>query len=1080
MEHNLQNVIDNPKFQNELASIAKELSLDVSEVQKEGAECISELYAQQHPIANMLSVKGFQFMMSKAYNNKVDIDPKEIKKLMKLMRQNSVAFILTHKTYLDTVVLVTTLARYGMPIPYTFGGINLAFPGFKQLGKKSGLIFIRRSFKDDLVYKAALQHYISCMIENGDHLTWNIEGTRSRTGKIVYPQMGILKYIMKGAQESTRNIKYVPVSIVYDLIPDVKQMTEEGKGKEKKSEDVKAFLNYFKKLGNEYGKAAIRFGEPVEPEEHQNAIIPDIEEDSYSDKNTLPRFAFELIHKANMITPVTTVSLVCNVLLNNFSLTKKEIEIDVIKLMNYIEQRKKDVLIERGKSISASVQKALNLLKSSGIVQKNKAGYKTQHSLAPTEFLSATYYANMAAAHLYHRAFIEMALVKIKDEKEHRILSFWEEIMRLRNLFKFEFFYTNKPQFSSEIEAELNLFDKNWRAIISDPEGDIENLLLKQELFVSKGLLLIYLESNKVVCHTLNTWDLEDEFSESEFIELCLFKGKELHWRNRISRLDSVSKPFLISALRLAKNSKLTPIDKKIDFKELDVWMNLLDNLTERLYFLQKLELVRVKKNVRKNSDENEMVPGAELESISKEISKDEEGPHIAAFFDLDRTIINDFSAKQFIKSRLLSGKSTPQELLSQFATIVAYAIGNRDFETLTKISALGVKGIQEKQFIDLGEEIYQEHLASTIYPESRTLIASHLEKGHQVVIISAATRYQVTPVANELGIKDIFCTEMEVQKGKFTGVISEMCWSEGKARAGRTFAKTNKIDLAKSFFYTDSIDDYPLLEIIGNPIATNPDNKLSQLAFENNWPILRFKETTKKPLVNGLRTGLAAASLYPSAVKGILAGVLSLSHKEGVNTTISSIGDLGTKLAGLDINIKGKHNLKDHRPAVFCFNHQSSADFFIILKLLRKDVTGIAKKELELTPFGPIFKAMGAIFIDRSNKKKALESMRNAAEILKNGTSVAIAPEGTRSGSKKLGVFKKGAFHLAMKAGVPIVPIVIKNAYMAMPKGSKIFKPTHIEVVVLDPVDTSEWKPKHLDSYVENVRNLFLKELEN
>lgn len=1080
MEYNLQNIIDNSKFQETLASIAKEQEMDLVEVQKNGAACLSELYSKQHPIANVLSVKGFQFMMSKAYNSKIDIDPQEIKKLMKLMRQNSVAFILTHKTYLDSVVLVTTLARYGMPIPYTFGGINLAFPGFKQLGKNSGLIFIRRSFKDDLIYKAALRHYISCMIENGDHLTWNIEGTRSRTGKIVYPQMGLLKYIMEGAQESSRNIKYVPVSIVYDLIPDVKQMTEEGKGTEKKSEDIKAFVNYFKKLGNDYGKAAIRFGDPVEVGEHQNAIIPDIEEDSYSDKNTLPRFAFELIHKANMITPVTTVSLVCNVLLNNFALTKKEIEIDVIKLMNYIEQRKKDVLIERGKSISASVQKALNLLKSSGIVQKNKAGYKTQYNLAPTEFLSATYYANMASAHLYHRAFIEMALVKIKDEKTNRILSFWEEIMRLRNLFKFEFFYTNKPQFSSEIEAELNLFDKNWRDIISNPDGNIENLLAKQELFVSKGLLLVYLESNKVVCHTLNTWDLEDEFSDGEFIELCLFKGKELHWQNRISRLDCVSKPFLVSALRSAKNSKLTPIDKKIDVKELANWMDLLDNLTERLLFLQKLELVKAKKTSTEDTDENGIVPGSELKSISQEIEKDEEGPHIAAFFDLDRTIINDFSAKQFVKSRLLSGKSTPKELLSQFIAIIAYATGNRDFESLTKISALGVKGIKEKQFIDLGEEIYQEHLASTIYPESRTLIASHLKRGHQVVIISAATRYQVTPIANELGIKDIFCTEMEVQKGKFTGVISEMCWSEGKARAGRTFAKTNNIDLSKSFFYTDSIEDYPLLEIVGKPIATNPDTKLSQLAFENNWPILRFKENTKKPLVNGLRTGLAAASIYPSAVKGLIKGSLAMSRQEGANTTIASIGDLGTKLAGLDIAVKGKHNLVDHRPAIFCFNHQSSADFFILLKILRKDIAGIAKKELEYTPLGPIFKAMGAIFIDRSNKTKAIAAMKPAVEALKNGTSIVIAPEGTRSGSKTLGTFKKGAFHLAMKAGVPIVPIVIKNAYMAMPKGSKIFKPTHIEVVVLDPVDTSEWRSKHIDTYVEEVRNLFLKELDN
>ena len=78
------------------------------------------------------------------------------------------------------------------------------------------------------------------------------------------------------------------------------------------------------------------------------------------------------------------------------------------------------------------------------------------------------------------------------------------------------------------------------------------------------------------------------------------------------------------------------------------------------------------------------------------------------------------------------------------------------------------------------------------------------------------------------------------------------------------------------------------------------------------------------------------------------------------------------------------------------------------------------------------------------------------AVEVLKSGVSVAIAPEGTRSGSKTLGTFKKRAFHLAMQAGVPIIPIVIKNAYMAMPKGTNLFKPTHIEVVVLEPVDTS------------------------
>lgn len=1076
----MDHIIEHHKFQEVLKQIAKEQDLDLKEVKKQGAKCIKELYAQQHPMAKLMSVKGFDYILSRAYNDKIDVDPKGIKKLMKLMQRNSVAFIMTHKTYLDTLVLISTLARYGMPIPYSFGGSNLAFPGLKQLGNNAGLIFIRRSFKDDLIYKAALRHYISTIIDKGDHLTWNIEGTRSRTGKIIYPKMGILKYIKEGELQSSRSIKYVPVSIVYDLIPDVKEMTEEGKGQDKKSENVKEAVNYIKKLGNDYGRAAIRFGEPVEIEVHQQAIIPDMEEDSYADKNTLPRFAFELIHKANAITPVTTVSLVCHTLLNDFALTKREIEFKVNRLMAYIGQKKEDVLIDRGNKIGVTIQKALNLLQGARIIQKSRAGQKAQYSLVSTEYLPATYYANMASGHLYHQAFIEMALVKIKDDTSaNRITHFWEEIMKLRNLFKFEFFYTNKPKFSSEIEAELLRFDKNWRRILANPKGDISGLLKKQNLFVSRAILLSYLEADKVICHTLNSWDSDDEFKDDDFIDLAMFKGKELHWQSNITRLDSVSKPFLINALRFAKNANLIPVERVINYDGLEDWKNQLEDLSERLFYLKQIETVLDEKGLNEQPSEQGVVPDSGNDEVNQETII-EEGPHITAFFDMDKTLINDFSAKKFMSTRLFSGKTTAKEYLTQFITALAFAAGNRDFEVLTKMAALGVKGIAESAFIELGEQVFIDYLEETIYQESRKLIAKHIEKGHKVVIISAATTYQIEPIAKALGIKDIYATEMELRNGKFTGRVSEMCWGEGKARAARKFAKKNNTDLSKSYFYTDSIEDYPLLKIVGNPVATNPDQKLSQVAFENNWPILRFEEPVGKPVVNGFRTALAAASIYPSALKGIIKGAITLSRQEAANTTFSSIGDLGSKMAGLEIAVKGKHNLEEIRPAVFCFNHQSAADFFIVMKLIRHDFTGIAKKELERTPVGPIFKALGAIYVDRANKEKAIEAMQPAVEALKSGISVAIAPEGTRSGSKTLGTFKKGAFHLAMQAGVPIIPIVIKNAYMAMPKGTSMFKPTHIEVVVLEPVDTSLWKLKNINKHIEDVRNLYLNELEN
>jgi len=111
-------------------------------------------------------------------------------------------------------------------------------------------------------------------------------------------------------------------------------------------------------------------------------------------------------------------------------------------------------------------------------------------------------------------------------------------------------------------------------------------------------------------------------------------------------------------------------------------------------------------------------------------------------------------------------------------------------------------------------------------------------------------------------------------------------------------------------------------------------------------------------------------------------------------------------------------------------------------------------------------------------NREKALEAMKPGVEALKTGTSIAIAPEGTRSKDYTLGPFKKGAWHLAMQAGVPILPVVIMNAYDAMPKGAAILKPAVIEVRILPPIPTKGWKKRDLDKSVIAVRNQYLSEL--
>lgn len=160
---------------------------------------------------------------------------------------------------------------------------------------------------------------------------------------------------------------------------------------------------------------------------------------------------------------------------------------------------------------------------------------------------------------------------------------------------------------------------------------------------------------------------------------------------------------------------------------------------------------------------------------------------------------------------------------------------------------------------------------------------------------------------------------------------------------------------------------------------------------------------------------------------------------------------------------------------AVFMFNHQSSLDLLVIGSVIRRDVTGVAKKEAARDPrFIPVGALLDVAYIDRSDSTKARAALRPAVDKLQSGISIAIAPEGTRSPSPRLGKFKKGGFHLAMQAGVPIVPIVIHNAGERMWRNSLVAHPGTVDVDVLAPVSTDGWDLADLDRHVDEVRTLF------
>ena len=231
----------------------------------------------------------------------------------------------------------------------------------------------------------------------------------------------------------------------------------------------------------------------------------------------------------------------------------------------------------------------------------------------------------------------------------------------------------------------------------------------------------------------------------------------------------------------------------------------------------------------------------------------------------------------------------------------------------------------------------------------------------------------------------------------------------------------------------------------------------------------------------NAVRSLLMPANLVGSFAAGLPIWVLTGSKRDALNFSISVFADTASALIGLNLKIDGEQHLWSRRPAVFIFNHQSNVDLVIVARLLRRDITGVGKREIRDLPIvGRVFEAAGVVLIDRKDTAKAIEAMAPLVDAMRvEGKSVCLSPEGTRSVTDKLAPFKKGAFHLAMQAGVPIVPIVFRNVLDALPKGAAIVRPAMVEAVVLPPIDTSSWTLDTLETEIERIRHRYIEILD-
>lgn len=250
----------------------------------------------------------------------------------------------------------------------------------------------------------------------------------------------------------------------------------------------------------------------------------------------------------------------------------------------------------------------------------------------------------------------------------------------------------------------------------------------------------------------------------------------------------------------------------------------------------------------------------------------------VAAFFDLDKTIIARSSAyafnKQFLNQGLISASSMVQLAISQ-AMYISQGHDHNQMEAARDRLSSMVTGWQADHVRRIAEESLNHAIFPYVYAEARALIRTHQTLGHDVYIVSASATELVEPIAAAIGVHRTVATQLEVKDGVYTGEVTFFCKAENKVEAIRNLAAEEGYDLEYCYAYSDSITDEPMLSAVGRPMAVNPDKSLRKLATERSWPIRDFHNpeplfgsTPKKATALGLLAGATALGLGAFALR--------------------------------------------------------------------------------------------------------------------------------------------------------------------------------------------------------------------
>ncbi len=544
-----EQIIDSARFQHAIAALADEQGISTEEAIAHARECLEEVASVQ----SRLALDLFRYVMSPLHSRAwtVEVDVESLERLRELGRRHSLVFLPSHRSYSDPLVLGGVLHDHDFPPNQVLGGNNLSFWPIGPLGKRAGIVFIRRTFGEDAIYKLAVREYFGHLVAKRFNIEWYIEGGRTRTGKLRPPKYGLLSYLVRAlADGRAEDVVLVPVSLVYDQLREVKEVVSEQSGGRKRAEGLRWLADYMRAQRSGVGKVQIRFGEPLSLRQR----LADAGEE-----NQLEKVAFAICDGINRTTPLSATSLATLALLGvrDRALTLEQVRAVLEPMLVDVERRRLpgcDVPALRRRE---GVGRVLDQLAAEGVVTRYAGGLEPVYSIEPGQHHVAAFYRNGAVHWFVNRAIIELCILAVAERGSTEPLEDgFQEALRLRDLLKFEFFFASKIDFREELLVELELIEPTWAERIGSRE-EVAATLARSGTLLAHRALRSFVDAQLIVAERLAARDERRDLDMEKFLTECLGVGRQMLLQRRVHGPESISRELFASALRLAANRDL-------------------------------------------------------------------------------------------------------------------------------------------------------------------------------------------------------------------------------------------------------------------------------------------------------------------------------------------------------------------------------------------------------------------------------------------------------------------------------------------------------------------------------------------